>query len=386
MSSGTRVSDPLLPGSLGQQPGPAAGRPKAGNPLVEKSDTPLDVNRSGLPGANPNPSDGKGVNAGANATAQTPQTWTLNQIALKLGFPQDQISRAILVFARFFSIPATPALLGLRELLFSSKGKTLPQSDVGKGIDAGALKSTLPSESKIMALVSAMDKGVSLSPEALERYSRFFNLPEPQADGKGNDADGRGMDSGGKGSEAGHGGNNSGGENSSNRKSGKERDSPPGPHELQALAEEEAEKDSLLDFMNRLPGENGQYWKIFPFKLSIKGIEFQIIIRSLKREALLNDQAIVDIAGPKKQWRFFLTGGKDSDGGGINIKADIKVYPEQSEGSLESLRREAEEFLGSKPGGLCFDGIKLRNGRPTDDLMPAGDFSSFSLPSLDREV
>lgn len=257
------------------------------------------------------------------------------QTAAALGFPKDQLSVVLLEFARLFSL--SPSLLGAlrREFLSSSKnsshGNTTPTAKEKASLEAGAL-----------AAAAALDKGVSLSPEAHTHYSSFF-VPPASGDKEG------------------------GGER-------KDREEAPESEELQAIAEEEAAEDGLLDFLNSLPGKNGQHWTVFPFTVKVRGIELRVFIRILKREQLSSPEGsclIADIRGPKRQWRCFLS---ESAG---KIKADLRVKPELSARTLKLLKKEAKRFL-------AFDEVTVVN--MDDSVSWVEDFFIESLLSINKEV
>ena len=251
----------------------------------------------------------------------------LQNIAAALGFPKDNLSVALIAFSRFFSLSPDPALITyLRQELLSLQRKTQRPSGTGE-----ISKQDTLGERDAMAAIIAADKGVRLSPEALERYSRYLLPPEPV------DSD-------------------------ENRPEQKEN---PLAEEMRKMAEEQAKKDKLLDILNSLPGKNRQYWKVFPFAIKVREAEFNIIVRIFNGEIL-----IIDITGPKRQWRCFL---KKTDG---NVLADIQVYPEYSERALASLRKRAESFFGK--------GVSLENG----DKFPSWVeyLLTEPLPSVDEEV
>jgi hypothetical protein len=248
-----------------------------------------------------------------------------------MGFPKDALSAAILAFARFFSLSISKPLMGnfRREALASGK------SSSAKG-KAGP-------EAEALALLAALDKGVVLSPEALERYARVSN----------------GTVSG----DSAH------------------REEVPAPEELAAIAAEAAKKDELLDFLNSVPGKNGQYWTVFPFRIIIKGTELRVLIRILKKDPVFRDgeRVIADISGPKRQWRCFL---KKEAG---TFRADIRVYPELPQKALRLLTKEAKRFLGGPAVNFSgFDGILVQNGAGFSSLVD--ELCDESLLLIDKEV
>ena len=91
---------------------------------------------------------------------------------------------------------------------------------------------------------------------------------------------------------------------------------------------------------------------------------------------------IVDITGPKKQWRCFLKKA------GEEFLADLRVYPMQRPRALKILQKEAEQILkegralfGSFKG---FDKILVRNGEEAPSW--ADDLCTESLPYVDEAI
>ena len=305
----------------------------------------------------------------AAKSAPVPGRQTVSAIALfletaaALGFPKDSLSAALLTFARFFSL--SPALLGSLRREFLNANKNAP-SLLNQGNEASNGKQKMTFEAGAFATAAALDKGVALSPEAHAHYTRYLVPPEPLVGQKtGNDA------SPGSG----------GGKNKDDDKDNEA----PAPEKIKAIAEEESGKDDLLDFLNSLPGKNGQHWVVFPFNIQVRGIELTVFVRILKREPLLSAESaflIADISGPKRQWRCFLR----ADSG--KILADLRVYPSVSERTLNRLRKEAESFLCADPGSALdfggFAGILVGNREESPSWMD--DLCAESLLSIDREV
>ena len=305
------------------------------------------------------------------------------QTAAALGLPADTLSVTLLALSRFFSLSINQTLIASlrREVLASvnisppKTAKELSQRD----------KAAL--EAKALGLAAAFDKGVTLSPEALERYARYIDFPVLEENGEaGNEdttppsEDATGDTSGGT---AGNGGKGS-------QRNPADKDEVPNKleqrsQELRALAEKGAQEDVLLDFLNVLPGKNGQHWIVFPFKIKVKGTELKVFIRLLKEEPLSfreNEHLIVDIAGPKRQYRCFLEkfAGK--------LRADIRVYPEMKPKALKMLTKEAKRFLNE--GGTLignyrgFEEILVQNGKEAPSWVE--DFCTQHLSSVNEEV
>jgi hypothetical protein len=270
-----------------------------------------------------------------------------------LGLPQDALSGALLVFARFFSIPFDrEALLGLRREVLDP-GASLPGAGRWRGkTEAGAL-----------AAAAAADKGVRLSREALAACAGLLAEPWPP------DSEGSFPGQGEKG----------GGEE--NRPAW---DNCPQPEELRNLFEQSMnsrEQNGLLGFLNRIPGKNGQQWIVWPFKICIKGTDLRVLFRLLIRSPLYSTQApaegrlIADVAGPRRRWRFVLDRNSRE-----KLKVDVRVFPEMSPRGLKSLEREAKGVFGSLGKGVE---IIARNG----GALSFADFlADEALPSVNEEV
>jgi len=323
--------------------------------VAERSPNPS----SGL--KNPSPARPELTSVVKSPPGESPQGKTIPtkelfiKTAANMGFPKDVLSVALLVFARYFSVSLSPALLKTlrREILASGKSSS-PETQAEKtALEAEALSALI-----------ALDKGVELSPQTLEHYARFLSLPDKnpgRQDGKEN----RDLD----------------------RDRDREREESLSAEELRILSEEQEQNDGALAFLNRLPGRNGQRWLVFPFIVKIKGIEFQVFLRLLKKEPVSFGEdsylhLIVDITGPKKQWRCFL---KKT---GEEFLADLRVYPRQSPRALKILQKEAEQIL--KEGRALFGSFKgfveiiVRNGEESPSW--ADDLCTESLPSIDEQI
>ena len=349
--SGTRIPDgPEKPAGLTRSAGPAKSDVpvnRTAEPKISPSNLPFGESAPGKTAINPGGQTGQAVFARE----------IFRQTAAALGFPKDPLSVAILAFARFFSLSPDSALLGaLRREIIASLKSSSPADTKEKAV----------LEAEALAAVIARDKGVVLSSEALERYARFLMPPAFTGEKKepGNENDempGRDKD----------------------RKYSREE--VPGPEELEAIAGEQGKQDSLFDILNHLPGKDGQYWMVFPFKINIRGTELDVFLRILKRgpgsvisrvSSGEDGHLIADIAGPKRKWRCFLEkkAGK--------LRADIRVYPECSPGVLKHFQLEAERYLGKGAGG--FDEVLLKNSEEQPSW--AEDLCNECLPSINKEV
>jgi hypothetical protein len=328
---------------------PAAKGPTVGTAKSHKSASELKTASPVRPALT---SAVKSPQSASPAGKTIPAKAIFNKMAANMGFPKDTLSVALLVFARYFSVSLSPALMKTlrREILASGKASS-PETKAEKtALEADALSSLI-----------ALDKGVELSAEALEHYARFFSFP----DGNYNRQD----------------------EADDDPKGDHDREESEKAEELRILAEEQGQNDGVLTFLNQLPGKNGQYWLVYPFDVKVKGIEFQVFFRLLRKEPGSSGEdshshLIVDISGPKKQWRCILNKA------GEKYLADLRVYPGQSAKAIKALQKKAEHVL--KEGRALFGSFKgfdeilvqNRDEAPSwaDDLCPE------SLPSIDEKV
>lgn len=356
--------------------GPHPGGPHPGGPQETRpSRTTETLSNAGGASASQKAAESSGAKTNPTIPA-IPARELFSQTAAALGLPGDTLSVTLLAFCRFFSISPDPALLKIlrRELLESG----MPSSPETAGEKAAL-------EAEALGTLAALDKGVSLSPEALEQYSRFFSPPvfaEPGGEGRGESPGGG---TGGGASGGGTSGGGTGGGKERGKQSSRGGDEILNEKELRAIAEEQAKKDTLLDVLNTLPGKNGQYWTVYPLKINIRGIELKVFVRILKKEhgASVDDgQLIADIAGPKRQWRCFVekAAGK--------FRADIRVYPALSPRALKTLQKDAERFLGEGAGIAGnfrgFGRILVQNSEEAPSWADA--LCAESLPSIDKKV
>jgi len=312
------------------------------------------------------------VSAELSGKMKIPAREFFAQAAVSLGFPKDPLSVAIFALSRFFSLPLNQALIGTlrREILASGK-VSAPPDEKGKAM----------LEAETLVRVIALDKGVVLSPEAMER---LVNILVPQFLNEGREEvkqreikqkeEKRREDNREKVNRR------EAGREEESRKTEDRKEVAAG--EIKAQAGKQAKEDRLLDYLNTIPGKNGQYWMIYPFKMTVRGIELRIIIRLLKKELSSPDELehfIVDIGAPKRQWRCYL--GKVAG----KYRADIRVYPEYGGRSFEILRKEAAAMLGKGAGNFGgFDEISVLKGEEIPSWVD--DLCTGRLPLINEEV
>jgi hypothetical protein len=209
----------------------------------------------------------------------------LTNLIASLRLPQNELSRAIIAFARFFSLPLEPKLLNSLK------------------------REALAGQARALAAAAAADKGIALTGEALREYaaaiegtgipekkdpsevhrlsenSRGNGDSEEKSPPDGGSADGGSPDSGssdhpGQGASGGDFSGNRGksggfpdnGENARERAEG-------APEDLRRRIGAVLKEKPLLDLLNRLPGKSGRRWVVLPFSFSAGGLEFTVSLR-----------------------------------------------------------------------------------------------------------
>jgi hypothetical protein len=257
----------------------------------------------------------------------------LAALALNLGLPPDDLSRALLGFARFFALPLEPGLLHRlrREAL-------APSSKPG-------------GEGTALAAAAAAAKGLVLNGEALESYAAaldpgYRDPPEGEP-----------------------GGGHQNGRNS--------RDTPPEPGEIKKAAEEAEAVSPLLRMVNRLPGKNRERWVVLPFSFASGGVAFKVSLRILltcrgayRYEA---ERLALDIMLESRRWLFVLH--KPGEG---PPRTDVCLYPPLEGESPEALEREIREALGPAGGAVTVT--------PPGETPFFADSRDETLRSINKEV
>ena len=264
----------------------------------------------------------------SNVKVLIPAMEIFKNTAASLGFPSDALSTSLLASLRLFSL--SPAMLGdLRKEALANLRTASPKDKKEKTI----------LESKALGIVAALDKGLKLSPAALNSYANILLAREA---GKNQSDPGQKEDIG-------------------------------NAEELKILVNEESRQDDFLEFMNYLPGKNGQKWHVFPFTVKLDNTELCVVLRTLCSQE--EQCMLITVNAPKKQWQFFLK--KENE----DIRVDILVYPEQNKKNLEYLNKKFMEILGKDFGEIK---ISIKNGVEEDSFLEI--LYNEPLPLVNKEV
>jgi hypothetical protein len=279
----------------------------------------------------------------------------LKQLALGLGLAPDPLSAALLAFGRYFSLPLEPDLfLKLRQnVLFLMENRSLKASSSRTFRDAAAL-----------AAAAAADKGVELSPEALENYADAIDPGDSQPEGRGS-PEGRGDE----------------------RRRGAQEEEPLEPENIREKAGEIEADKPFLRILNQIPGKNGRRWLVFPLVFFPGGVEFRVSIRILLKENPLFDQRVerlaVDVSSEDRRWLFIL-----DKAGTPQARIDISIDPPPEKARFAALEGEIRGILKEFAGqiGLWNKGEGALPGVAPGAASFGADSRNEVLPSVNEEV
>jgi hypothetical protein len=324
------------------------------------------------------------------AVRARPAAFNLKQLVHSLRLPRDGLSTALVGFARFFSLPLEPSLLArLRK-----EALTLKTRQDGGFADSAAL-----------AAAAAAGKGVRLSAEALEQYVRAIDPGYAAGEGEKDAAgEGEGRPSDGGDALSGDGGGDS--PDSAGREEAARIIREIMEKALQRAGEgglpvsglPETGPDSACDepaaFLNRLPGRDGNFWMVFPFKINFRNLEIHLsvwillLISGVYSERKSAGQSggnpvgriTVCAAAEKRRWVFSI-----KNPGGPGAETRVVAPPFRGEAGQKRTEEEIREVLGGFGGKVTLEDAETPAGRgfPGTDAFfawslffdDAGDFS-----------
>ena len=326
----------------------------------------------------------------------------LPDLISSLKLPQDNLSRSIIAFARFFLIPLESKYLNLlRKEALNLTGKNAPHQ-----------------EAAALAKTAASDKGLKLDKKALTEYASAIEasiksftgkntegthadrqVKEKEDGYKGDKGDSRGNDEANEHNDLG------GGSFQNNAGQEKQQKKPPEQFSGEIIRQQMTEtlKDRpMLDLINRIPGKKGR-WIVVPFSFNQKEFEFNVSLRILlysesngkflDREAvterLTADITVKRIKGTeaKREWqrRWFISLERPKPV--LEVCSDetfvtdsrVRVYSETAErspGNKKKFRKELAKALG-----LPLERIEI-----TEKPVLFADCREDHLRTVDEEV
>jgi hypothetical protein len=304
-----------------------------------------------------------------------PPGFSFKQLVHSLRLPRDSLSTALIGFARAFSLPLEPALLArLRKEALTLKARH------GGGF----------AESAALAAAAAAGKGVRLSGEALEQYVRAID-PEYAAGERDTPGEEEGQSTGGEGSSF--------AEQDGNAREDLQ-DSTGQEESIWVIREilekalkrvresgrpdpDLSEAESPAGFLNRLPGRDGNFWMVFPFKITSKKLAIHLSVWILLLSEVCSKKEYsgqaagsclggitVNAVGGKRRWVFSI-----KNPGGPGAKTRVLVSPPYGEAVQKRTEEEIQEVLGDFGGAVTLEGGET----PTVPEMRGGSFFAWPL-------
>jgi hypothetical protein len=272
----------------------------------------------------------------SGATESRVKAPTVKQLIHSLKLPQDSLSVTLLNLARNFSLPLEPALFSRlrREAL------TLKARRTGRGASVGPRELAAAAR----ATAAAASKGVILTEKALEQYAQAID-PDYAAEEQDSPEHGEGQSFGGEERDAAH--------------EGEELRKILGEAAGRQDAKAEPDEESLLGILNRLPGKEGDFWTVYPYKMKFEALEIRVSVwillpckdynkdyrDSAKKEAVRG--IAVHAVGKERRWVFSMM-----NPGRPDAKTRVSVSPPYREPVREKIEKEIREVLGDFGGML----------------------------------
>jgi len=327
-----------------------------------------------------------------------PDKTAANLVSL-LKLPPDSLSRAVISFARFFSLPLEPKLLSaLRREALSSRAA---------GREAAAL-----------GAAAAADKGITLSERALAEYAAAIegksfaqedaatvpaSAEKPQNTGQresppedrqqSNDTAERepGQKPGSQ--ETGNNSRNSGGSREKHQPDLQGKNSQLNGNiqddgtELQRRVTKILENNPFLDLINRIPGKNGQ-WIVVPFSFCEDGLDFSVTLRILLNndpcKTLVSGRLSADIKvsrSGREQKRWLVTLERPEK----NTEAGAELCVFSGSGRFSAAEKKQVRLELAAALDVPFDKVSIREADLSDEPVFTG-LRESALRSVDEDV
>ena len=214
------------------------------------------------------PATSASSNISQSATQQTVAR-SLSSLISASGLPSDKLSASIISFARFFSLPIKPELLKhIRQQAFANTPNAEPPNttEAAKNNAPEAGNVLKNREAFSLAASAAEGKGVELQPKGLEMYAQAI---DPELRKK---QDGR---------QHGQRKKNDDENDNDSGKVSSQKTAAINAGNLEKMALEGMERNSLLEILNKLPEKDGKRWIVLPFDFSDNQREFKVSLRIL---------------------------------------------------------------------------------------------------------
>jgi len=286
--------------------------------------------------------------------------------ALKL--PHDNLSRSIIAFARFFSLPLEPKFLN------SLRRDVLSLPDKGMALR----------EAAVLGSAAAADKGLKLGKKALGEYAAAIegslksfigkSTEEPEINRQINDREDGEQQKQDTSQNPKGGGSFS--ENEHRKDNDRQKDTANG--NLKRQVTEILNEKPLLDLINRIPGKKGR-WIVIPFSYNQDGFELNVSLRILLYENNISfaesviierltadinikraGENITDLAGAEKQRRWIISLEKPKlalADKAVLTGCRVSVFSETAANSLSEKKRLKRDL--AKALNIPLDGVEI---------------------------
>ena len=308
----------------------------------------------------------------------------ITSLLSSLKMPPDNLSRVIITFARFFSLPLEPKLLN-----------SLRREALGPKI--------INREAAAMAAAVAADKGIKLgekafieysnalegfvknfSREQLDEFAVYRRLYDP-AEQESNQQQGGGHNTGAGNPDGQEPKHQETGSQEQKKKQDSGMNKAVSPEIIQQQIIEILKKWPLLDLINRIPGKNGR-WIILPFSFIKENLEISVslnlyISSSLHSGSMFMDLKVnsIDQKKPIRHWQIIIK--KPETKAGITVELGVfSASAAYAPVKQQYLKKELAKILEISP-----DTIQIRENPSifTDLLM---DLEEEILQSIDLKV
>ncbi|MDR2072059.1 MAG: hypothetical protein LBP60_01310 [Spirochaetaceae bacterium] len=304
-----------------------------------------------------------GITGRGESSRGNTQTDPVTALLDVLKLPQDKLSRIVLSFARFFSLPMGPALLSsLREAALGPLGQSAAlgtAAAAAKGVQltgqalleyAAAIEGTMLLEQSSPEEIAGQKRTITGEQRAGERQNQK-NPPDQDLEG----GDGGGFYGGGSRGGGHHSGGYNGGPGCGRGDNGR---SDPGPADAEGIRRRVMavlSEKPLFDLLNRLPGKNSRRWILLPFSFTDGKNEFDISLRlllnqhpSLSKKSAFPECLCADIkvsapsgssSGKKlRRWVIVLEKTEGLEGSAPKIRAELSFFKAPSTTQKPALR------------------------------------------------
>jgi len=336
--------------------------------INSQKNTPESMRNTAASKTQPSAQASKGT-AGTAASKSTPSPVlrgfagsSAASLAAAAGLPPGKLSSSIVSFARFFSLSLKPQMLA--DIRREALTPPAPSSVNGR-------------EMLSLAAAAAKSKGVELQPKGLESYAKAadpesrWQEPQPNQHGENSPVDG----------------------DRQRRRRGREQNeqAEKEPQKtgsitaslIKKMAFEYAEKDPVLNILNKLPGKNGQRWVVFPFDFFEDGREFKVSMRILLDDEKSSNRAVclaldISISGmdngePQNRWLLVMEGANEKP-------ARLIVY---LQGELPQEVHSQFKLELSQVLGISLERVSIKNSA---ESFPHESSCTEHFPSVDEEV